>query len=125
MSAQKVFSALGSVLRQTGQTIDAIGLRLQGKFGYKEGGGNPQILTAPAALQYLMPSKFHSHPIQSSQSSRKSGMSPAQTRTWSLPLTHYYCLQCHCTTRSKPTRASGQCSGRARSWPPAPQWSGM
>ena len=40
MSAQKVFSALGSVLRQTGQTIDAIGLRLQGKFGYKEGGVN-------------------------------------------------------------------------------------
>ena len=47
MSAQRIFSALGSILRQTGQTIDAIGLRLQGRFGYREGGACLRSLSAP------------------------------------------------------------------------------
>ena len=38
MSAQKFLRLLGSVVRQTGQTLDSIGLKIQGKYGYKEGG---------------------------------------------------------------------------------------
>lgn len=38
MSAQKILRLVGNVVRQTGQTLDAIGLKVQGKYGYKEGG---------------------------------------------------------------------------------------
>ncbi len=38
MSAQKIFKLFGSVARQTGQTLDSIGLKIQGQYGYKEGG---------------------------------------------------------------------------------------
>jgi hypothetical protein len=38
MSAQKILRGLGNIFRQTGQAIDTLGLKVQGKYGYKEGG---------------------------------------------------------------------------------------
>ncbi|EIE20136.1 gamma-carbonic anhydrase [Coccomyxa subellipsoidea C-169] len=44
MSAQKIFKLFGSVARQTGQTLDSIGLKIQGQYGYKEGVPTHQTL---------------------------------------------------------------------------------
>ena len=51
MSAQKILKSLGGIIRQTGQALDTLGLSIQGKYGYKEGG---EIMTSIFTYSYVL-----------------------------------------------------------------------